>query len=166
MAVKEKEEKQTGSGKEEGKRKKKRPLLKILLFLVPALVIGGAAAFFFLGDEIPFLGSEDGQEGEDLPRYSYSMSEFQVNLADTGTRRFLRTTFDLAYDDRGLTREIEEREPELRSEIISILRSKYIEDLEEPGGMKDLEEELLEMLNERLESGEVKAIYYKEFIFQ
>ncbi len=166
MAVKDKEEKKPGSGQDEGKGKKKRPLLKILLIFVPLLLIGGAAAYFFLGDEIPFLGHVDGEEAEALPRYSYSMAEFQVNLADSGTRRFLRTTFDLAYDDRGLTREIEEREPELRSEMISILRSKYIDDLEEPGGMKDLEAELIEMLNDRLESGEVKAIYYKEFIFQ
>jgi len=161
-------EAKAGSDNKEVKKKKKRPLLKVILIMVPFMVLGGAAAFFFLADDVPLIGNllGDGEEMDALPAHSYSMTEFQVNLADQGTRRFLRTTFDLAYDDRGLTREIEEREPELRSEIIAVLRSKYIEDLEEPGGMKDLEQDLLEMLNERLESGEIRAIYFKEFIFQ
>ncbi len=161
-------ETKTSSDNKEAKKKKRRPLLKIILIMVPFMVLGGAAAFFFLADDIPFIGNliGDGEEVDALLSHSYSMSEFQVNLADSGTRRFLRTTFELAYDDRGLTREIEEREPELRSEIIAVLRSKYIDDLEEPGGMKNLEQDLLDMLNDRLESGKVRAIYFKEFIFQ
>ncbi len=168
MVAKLEEEKKSEPEKKGKKAKKRSPLLKIILILIPAMIIGGGAAFYFISGELPFFGDEItlGAEDEGPPRYSYSMAEFQVNLADTGTRRFLRTTFDLAYDDRGLSREIESREPELRSEIISILRSKYIEDLEEPGGMDTLEGEIIDRLNEKLESGEVKAVYYKEFIFQ
>ncbi len=170
MTAKEKEEKneEKTAEKSEKKGKKRSPLLKIILVLVPVMILGGGAAFYFISGELPFFGDGviGGEESDSPPRYSYSMQEFQVNLADPGTSRFLRTTFDLAYDARGLTREIEDREPELRSEIIAILRSKYIEDLEEPGGMKNLEKEILDKLNEMLDSGEVKAIYFKEFIFQ
>ncbi len=162
MVAKEVEEKESAEKKD---NKKRKPLLKIILILIPVFVLIGGAAFLFLDIEVPFFDAGNGED-ESPPSYQYSMKEFQVNLADPGTRRFLRMTIDLAYDDRGLTGEIENREPELRSEIIAILRGKYIEDLDEPGGMDALEDEILGKLNSMLNSGEVKAIYYKEFIFQ
>ena len=148
--------------------KKRKPLLLIVIIPVLLLAAGGLA-FFFFGESLPFIETpgEPGDSASDgPPRHLYAMSEFQVNLADPGTRRFLRMKVDLAYNERGLNREIEERESELRSHIISILRSKFIADLEEPGGMKSLEEELLDRLNSILDSGKLEAIYYKEFIFQ
>lgn len=151
------------------KEKKRKPLLLIILVLVLVLIIGAVVAFFFFRDSLPFFGSGDETEeaeAEERPSLIYSMREFQVNLADQGTRRFLRTTMDLAFNEKALTKEIEERESELRSHIISILRSKFVIDLDEPGGMKNLEIELIERLNSVLESGTIEAIYYNEFIFQ
>ncbi|MGM0651885.1 MAG: flagellar basal body-associated FliL family protein [Bacillota bacterium] len=164
MTAKPAEEKVEGKGKE---GKKGKPLLLIILIIV--LVLGlGAAGLFFFGVGLPFLGddSADQPDVETPPEYSYSMEEYQVNLADPGNRRFLRMTIDLAYDEKDLAGEIEEREAELRSKIISVLRSKYVEDLEEPGGMESLEQDLLRAINDILNTGEVEAIYYKEFIFQ
>jgi len=157
--------------KTEGKEKevkKRRPLLLIILVVIIVLALGVAAFFVFTGG-LPFLGNDSAADQpavEKPPQHSYEMDEFQVNLADPGTRRFLRMKIDLAYDDRGLSSEIQDREAELRSNIISVLRSKYVEDLEEPGGMENLEKDLLEAINGVLSTGEVRAIYYKEFIFQ
>jgi flagellar protein FliL len=151
------------------KDKKRKPLLLIILILVLVLIIGGVVAIFFLRSSLPFFGGGEAAEeieAEERPRLIYSMREFQVNLADQGTRRFLRTTMDFAYNEKALTKEIEARESELRSHIISILRSKFVIDLDEPGGMKNLEIELIERLNSILENGTIEAIYYKEFIFQ
>ena len=151
------------------KAKKRKPLLLIILMLVLVLIIGGVTTIFFLRNSLPFFGSGDETEevqAEERPRLIYAMREFQVNLADQGTRRFLRTTMDFAYNEKALTKEIEARESELRSHIISILRSKLAIDLDEPGGMKNLEIELIERLNSVLENGTIEAIYYKEFIFQ
>ncbi len=167
MTPKTRDEESETVEKTEKKKKKRKPLLFVLIPVL-LLVIGGLA-FVFLGDSLPFIssGSEDSADTVDgPPRHLYAMSEFQVNLADPGTRRFLRMKIDLAYDERALTREIEERESELRSHIIAILRSKFVIDLEEPGGMKELERDLLDQLNSVLDKGQIEAIYYKEFIFQ
>lgn len=151
----------------EVKKKKKMPLFLVIVLILFLVLAGTAAGFYFIGGGIPFLNIERaGTESVQPPRYNYSMKEFQVNLADPVNRRFLRTTIDLAYDDRSLTREIQDRESELRSHIISILRSKEAVDLQEPGGMENLELELRERLNSILDTGEVRAIYYKEFIYQ
>lgn len=163
-----KTENNEAEGKEE-QGKKRKPLLLIILVVVFLLILGTLAFFFFVGGGLPFLGSDETEDQEDAdlrPRFSYAMSEFQVNLHDPVTRRFLRMTIELAYDEKALNKEIEERESELRSTIIEILRSKRVEDLDEPGGMKSLEADLLQGINEILNEGEVKTIYYLEFIFQ
>ncbi len=169
MVAKAKAAEKTEAGKDEKKARKRSPLftvILIVLILLVLLVLGAGAAVIFLDLDLPFVGEDNGEEVESPPRYSYAMPEFQVNLADAGTRRFLRTTIELAYDDRALTSELDSREAELRSEIISLLRSKHTEDLEEPGGQKSLEQDLLDLLNGKLNAGEVRAIYFRQLIFQ
>jgi len=169
MAPEVREEKEAAGGKTGKEKKKRSPLLLILLIGIPFLLLGGLAVFHFFLGGLPFLSSGEEEVAEVVearPRHTYAMQEFQVNLADEGTRRFLRTTIDLAYNEKALTKEIETRQSELRSHIISILRSKYVSDLGEPGGMQALEQDLLQKLNSLLEAGEIEAIYYKEFIFQ
>lgn len=170
MAADAKAEKGENEGKETKKAKKGKPVILFIIIGVVLLLILGAVAFFiFFGDGLPFLSSSNTDAQEEViepPRFTYPMAEFQVNLYDPITRRFLRMKIDLAFDERALNKEIEDRESELRSSIIEVLRSKTVEDLDEPGGMKALEEDLLEVVNNVLIEGEVRAIYYKEFIFQ
>ena len=168
MAAKTGSEKETAGAKDK-KTKKGSPLLLLtsalllVLICLVALVFTGIIKLPFLKQAaaVPQAAAEQAQ-----PRFLYSLHEFQVNLADSGSKRFLRTTIDLAYDDKKLAKEIEARESEVRSVIISVLRGKHTADLGEPGGMKGLEQDLLKALNDTLSKGEVKAIYYREFIFQ
>jgi flagellar protein FliL len=169
MTAEVREEKEAAGGKAGKSKKKRSPLLLILLIGIPVLLLGALLGVHFLMGGLPFLSSSEedvAEVVEALPRYTFAMQEFQVNLADEGTRRFLRTTIDLAYNEKKLTKEIETRQSELRSHIISVLRSKFVSDLGEPGGMEALEQDLLQRLNSLLKVGEIEAIYYKEFIFQ
>lgn len=159
-------------------RRKGLIIIIVLVFFLGLVLLGGGVAAYFLRDYLPFdlplpwlgNGEEDTasvtEVPEDPPRYAHEMREFQVNLADSGARNFLRMNIELAYDDRGLGRELEERDSELRTLIIAHLRSKTVEDLNEPGGMETLGEELTLLLNEILRSGEIRAVYYKDFIYQ
>lgn len=170
MAADARAEQGEAESKEGKKEKKRKPvILFIIIGVVLLLILGTAAFFIFFGGGLPFLGSDDTDAHEEVaapPRFTYPMAEFQVNLYDPVARRFLRMKIDLAYDEKALNKEIETRESELRSSIIEVLRSKTVDDLDEPGGMKALEEDLLEVVNNVLLEGEVRAIYYKEFIFQ
>lgn len=160
-------DKNENAEKEKVAEKKNPPWLIIILtgtFLLAALALG---AFYLLTGNLPFLTRDGSVTVENsVPRYTYSMREFQVNLADSGSRRFLRMTIDLAYDERALAKELEERDSELRSHIIAVLRSKYVVDLDEPGGMENLERDILQRLNALLEKGDIRAVYYKELIYQ
>lgn len=157
------------TGSEKGGKNTKKSSVLLIIIIVLLLIVILAAVLIFTGIvKLPFLSVAQGQTEETAlqPRLLYSLQEFQVNLADSGTKRFLRTSIDLAYNEKKLTKELETRQSEIRSLIITVLRSKHVADLGEPGGMKSLEEDLLATLNSALVEGEIMAVYYREFIFQ
>ena len=146
--------------------KKKKPLA--IFFLAGALLLLVILAGLYwtgtLDRFIPGQGQEEPAPGP--PRYTVPMKEFQVNLADTGARRFLRMRIYLAFDERALVKEVEERQPEIRSEIIAVLRSKTVADLDGPEGMDALQQVILEQLNGLLKGGQIHSLYFDEFIIQ
>jgi len=62
--------------------------------------------------------------------------------------------------------ELEKKNYQIRDRINIILRSKTVEDLQDPGGTEALQEELINELNQMLVSGEIKEVYFEEFIIQ
>lgn len=146
---------------------KQKGKIRKLLFvgLLVLLVLGGA---YWQGGGLPFVTSDQGGDTTPgaFPRYSIPMKEFQVNLADQGARRFLRMRIYLAFDERALLKEIEERGPEIRSNIITILRSKTVADLDGPEGMEALRLVILDRLNELLQGGRITSLYFDELIIQ
>ncbi len=65
-----------------------------------------------------------------------------------------------------MQKELSQRNNEIRSELIELLRNKSVEDLHEPGGQEALREEIIETLNDMLITGEIKTLYFSEFIIQ
>ena len=128
-------------------------LLGFLIVLVLLLYSGGGGLF-----EDPLRGTQ--------PRYIESMRDFQVNLADTGGRRYLRVNFELGFNESRLQNELDSRNSEIRSEIIAVLRAKTVEDLQEPGGQSALKDEIILRMNEVLVTGEIQDLYFTEFIIQ
>ncbi len=128
-------------------------LLGFLIVLVLLLNSGGGGLF-----DDPLRGTQ--------PRFVEPIQDYQVNLADTGGRRYLRIRFEVGFNESRLQKELESRESEIRSEIIALLRSKTAEDLQEPGGQSMLKDEIIIRMNDILVSGEVRDLYYTEFIIQ
>ncbi|MBS3942640.1 MAG: flagellar basal body-associated FliL family protein [Dethiobacter sp.] len=152
-----------GGGKQSTKKKPR--YLYALAFVL--LLLALSAGLYFTGLLSRFLPGQEQEVSPDAPpRYSLPLSEFQVNLADAGARRFLRMTIYLAYDESALAEEIAAREPEMRSEIIAVLRDKTVADLEGPEGMAALQEAILAQLNQMLQEGQVSSIYFTELLIQ
>lgn len=158
-----------GQGETGSRARKKRALLLLLGLALILAALAGISIWLWPGGglKVLFPAAVAGKvEAEAEPRYLTNLREFQVNLADSGARRYLRVRIVLGSDDKAVQSELSRRESEMRSAIIILLRGKTVAELAEPGGMQALQEELLADLNRRLASGKLKAVYFVDFIIQ
>jgi len=164
VVAKTEQEVQETNEKAQGSRRK-----KLLLILIPVLLLLAAVAcgFLFRKPLMALYQEYFGQAiSENEAAYVVPLREFTVNLADAGGRRYLQTTICLAFDDKKLNKEITRRETEIRSTIIALLRSKKVAQLQEPGGMEALAEEMKAALNKLLNGGAIRDIYFDTFLIQ
>jgi len=154
------------------KPNKGKTIIMILFMVIVAFVIvlGGLVLF---GDQVmeTVAGIWEGPPYEEHA-HVMPLSEFTVNLAGEGRTAFLRAEMHLAFEDGDIEQEIKDRKPEVRTEIITLLRGKTAENLAEPmeedeeGGLEMLREEITDKLNQILVSGDVETVYFKEFVIQ
>ena len=146
----------------EKKKKLNLTMLYVLIFI--GMVAAAGWYWFFTKGNLPWPQNMGDNQGE--LRYLISIKEFQTNLADQGARRYIRLKIYLGSNDRSLAKEVERREPELRSVIITILRSTKVSDLEGGEGMDLLKSNILEQSNALILSGEIEDVFFDEFIIQ
>ncbi|NLI69858.1 MAG: flagellar basal body-associated FliL family protein [Firmicutes bacterium] len=144
---------------EQNKSNLRLVLIVVILLLIGVILAGG---YFLLTGG----GILNDPVKNIKPRYETVLPEFQVNLSDAGGRRYLRTQIIIGCDDSRVDKELKQRMNEIRSEFIELLRNKSVEDLHEPGGQEALREEIVDNLNDMLVTGEIKALYFSEFIIQ
>jgi len=179
MAEEEKKEE-----KEEEQEEKKQKsggnnliLIIIVVLLVLLLAIGGIVAYLMLsGDEEEQLQVQQEEKIEKRrPKRSmddltvgpmYPLDKFTVNLLSENGSRYLVAKIDLEQDSDELTQELDNKVPLIRDVIISILSSKTVEEISIPKGKMKLKEEIINQINKYLEDGEIKRIYFTNFIIQ
>ncbi|MCF8061227.1 MAG: flagellar basal body-associated FliL family protein [Deltaproteobacteria bacterium] len=96
----------------------------------------------------------------------YSLETFVVNLADERGKKYLKTRLELELDGDMVVTEIDQRLPQFRDTILTILSSKSFEDVRQLEGKYQLRAEIMTMLNQFLNSGKITNIYFTEFIVQ
>ena len=145
--------------------KPKKSRSRVIIAVIIAASVLLTAGWFLYGSELlGWLKNKAGSQDEIC--YLIPVKEFQVNLADQGGRRYLRMKIYFGSNDKALVKEIERREPQIRSGIISILRCTTVDDLEGQEGMNRLKTAILEQVNGLLSSGKLIELYFDEFIIQ
>ena len=96
----------------------------------------------------------------------YKLDTMIVNLADKGGKRYLRITMELELNNPELINEVEMRLPQLRDSILMILPTKTYDDISTTSGKTALRDELIVRLNSFLKTGQIKTIYFSEFVVQ
>lgn len=93
-----------------------------------------------------------------------TLDPFTANLAQgDGPRRFVRLNAVLKFSLESKPEEFEQRKPQIRDTIISILNSKRPEDLLASDGKSYLKEEIKGAINSFLIDGKVIDIFYVGF---
>jgi flagellar FliL protein len=177
---KEKEEEQEG-GKKGGN---KLVIIIVAVVLVVLIIVGVVVMMLLGGDEeaapkggaAPVTQEAPAKKGAGAKRTSdkvytsvgpmHELKRFTVNLLTDSGRKYLRTTITLELDSPDLVGELGQKDNALRDVIIGILTSKTFEEISTTKGKDRLKDEIVETLNQSLVDGQIKNVFFTEFVIQ
>jgi len=141
----------------------------MVLFMV---LVGGG--FYMMWMKITALAppeeivEEDMEDAEEVMEVGemFPLDTFVVNLADSGGKRYLRATLQLELAPEQAAETFEQRLPQIRDVILTVLPTKTFEDIRTVAGKSALREEILQRLNTLLNVEGVANIYFTEFVIQ
>jgi flagellar FliL protein len=153
--------------------KKGLPMKLILVAVVLVVVL--VAGILVLKSGL-LSGSSEGKEDAEKKAQAilaatdigpiYTLETFIVNLADPRGKKYLKTKLELELNNPLVVQEIDQRLPQFRDTVLTILSSKTFEDVRQLEGKYQLRAEIMTMLNQFLKTGEITNIYFTEFIVQ
>ncbi|WP_125152182.1 flagellar basal body-associated FliL family protein [Clostridium rectalis] len=101
-----------------------------------------------------------------VSEYTYDMEEFLVNLADEDGKRFVKAKIFLGYENKKLTKEMENKKPIIRDAINNVLRSKKAKDISNSKGLEQVKTDILNKINLMFENGRCDSVYFNEILIQ
>jgi flagellar FliL protein len=96
----------------------------------------------------------------------FPLDPFVVNLADGNGKRYLRATVQLELAPEQAVATFEQRLPQIRDVVLTILSTKAFEDIRTADGKMSLRAEFITRLNELLNDESVANIYFTDFVIQ
>ena len=155
-------------------------LILIVVLLVVLLIGGGLAAFFLLGsDDEPAMAQQQNEQSAPAKRKSsgrstqyltigpmYPMSQFVVNLLSESGSKYLKVVLDIELDTPELSVEMDLKKSLIRDIIIRSLSSKTFEEVSTMKGKDRLKDEVVNKINDVLADGQVKNIFFTDFVVQ
>ncbi|MCA9504335.1 MAG: flagellar basal body-associated FliL family protein [Myxococcota bacterium] len=148
-----------------------------------SLGLGAGGAFLFASSQAPppqpvvtqeaaaemmdeKAAAKQRQVTEDFKERLYGLDPFVVNVTGDGYNRFLKLRVELETNDVKLKEEIDARLPQVRDALIVLLSSKQLSDITDFEGKALLKEDILERVNDLLETGNVRSVLFTEFVVQ
>ena len=140
------------------------------------LLLAGLGGGAFIGKSMVDSGSDSEESGEAstdkngkseeaTERGLFNLGLFTINLRGTGGGRVLRMEVQVETD-ASLVGTLEERKPEFRHAIITMVSDYSYSDLEGLDGKTRLADELLTRLNRLMDSGRINRLYFVQFVVQ
>lgn len=176
MAEEENTEQENKEGAEGGKKSGNLVLIIIAVVLVLVLAIVGVVVVMLAGgDDTPQSSNNNGQMTKEKPQKMmdsmevgpmFPLDTFTVNLLSDSGRRYLKVQMNLELDGEELASELESKTAVIRDVIIRLLSSKTLEEISTAKGKEKLKEQIVNQLNLRLRDGNLRNVYFTEFVVQ
>jgi len=162
-------------------------MIIIIVVLVLIIVIGAVVGILLMGgddEEVAAAPQVKEQPAKKTSRSSSSSSDygssrqlseigvlypldtFTVNLKSDAGRRYLKVTMSLELEGEELSLELDAKSAVLRDRIIRILTSKTLEEISSKKGKAKVETQIMDTLNSMISDGQIKGIYFTEFVIQ
>lgn len=167
--------------KDEQKQEKPKSSSKMLLIIVAVLIILilaiGAMIVVMLGgqsepnvqtNQAPVATKTAQKRSSNLLTIGpmYALDQFVVNLLSENGSKYLKASLDIELNAEELSAEIDKKKPAIRDIIIRTLSSKTFEEVSTMKGKDRLKDEIVEKLNEILADGQVRNIFFTDFVVQ
>lgn len=170
--------------KETEKKKKKAPgwIKYLLIGLIAVALLAAAGVAGFMLNSSDLLGNlrkkkETSSSGVNSSGESSGAIAFQVgpmldidsfivNILDEEGTHYLKAAITLELDKPGTLTEINQRMPQIRDKILLQVGNKTFRELADLEGKMQLRAELVSSLNQIIETGEVKKIFFTDFVVQ
>ena len=141
----------------------KRWRLGMILLAVLVAGVGAGAGYHWYQDPQPAAHAETGPAE---PGPSFSVGTVMTNLNEFNPPMYIQVGLQLETDDEAAVQELEQRQGAVRDVVIGVLRAKAYRDVQGAEGMAVVAEEIRAALNELLAKGEIRRVYFTEFIVQ
>lgn len=144
-------------------------LMNMALIMLIAISLLGSTAFvlyqYFLSAPSAAVTDQEPEKLsiDEILKRTVETQEIKTNLADD---KYILIKFAFQMDTKAAKEELEKRSIQLNSTIISILASTHSESIKGEEGLKKLETNLLNRVNEVMEEGKVVRVYITEKLLQ
>ena len=109
---------------------------------------------------------EHGKGADTNGQFTYDFDNVVVNLSGAMGTRYLKTSFTTYSENADLKKVIDENKKQLLDVAITVLGSRTLADLEQPGAKNVVRSDLMANFNQAVKSDLINQIYFSEFVVQ
>ena len=128
----------------------------IIGFILSGVFFGTIFYFSFFRDRQPTAAV--------VKTYEYSLAPFATNLSNM--RSYFKGTIVLETTNKKQLPQFDQKNAEIRDNIIKILISKKPEELLDKTGLQNLRKEILQTVNKVMDSSDITNVYFIDYIIQ
>ncbi|MDD2421130.1 MAG: flagellar basal body-associated FliL family protein [Heliobacteriaceae bacterium] len=144
-------------------------VIAVLVLVAAAVIALGIFKFLISPEALP--GGLPGKTSPARPLgVLFEVGEFRTNLADPGGRRYLQAKVSLELNeekkDEKKIAELEENKAIIRDRILTVFRSKTVEDFQANEGLDKIKKEILIILNKQFGADKFRNVYFLELVYQ
>ena len=148
---------------------RKKLIIIIAAVLVLLLAAGGAAYFLLVADDGEAVAEEEEVEKPD-PLYLKLDPAFVANLPPGGSVKVLQISIEVMTRTPTVIETLEANEPMVRHHVLNLLEQQQAADLMTLEGREALQQAILDLLTEKLNSlkepGAVEGVFFTQFVMQ
>lgn len=96
----------------------------------------------------------------------YPMDQFIVNLYSESGSRYLKTSINFELAGEELAMELDTKKPLIRDIVIKALSAKTYEEVSTIKGKENLKDEIVLNVNEIISDGQIKNLFFTDFVIQ
>jgi len=167
MVMVEEEKEEEEESKEKEPKKGKKSIIKWIVVFFGVVILGAAGFAGWTYYKTHISGSEkaDSEQAVQKPGI-WSMGSVVVNLMEAGGERYLKTTIQIEVSSQDCISEMDLLKPKITDSILGLLSSKSYGEIAGFEGKQRLKDEIAMRLNGYLTKGQVRRVYFTEFLIQ